>query len=32
MAQIKELGNDKTKKLTYLKTQNPNLHKTQEIK
>ena len=30
MAQIKELGTDKTKKknLTYLKTENPNLDKT----
>ena len=31
MAQIKELGTDKTKNLTYLKTENPNLDKIQEI-
>ena len=33
MAQIKELYTDKTKKnLSYLKTENPNLDKTHEIK
>ena len=33
MAQIKELGTDKTKnKLTYLKTENPNFDKSSQEK